>query len=73
MPETYVRIVERRSDGIVILGTKAIVTGAAYVHGFLVMPCRNMGREDADLAVCCAVPLDATGATIVARPAGPTG
>ena len=73
VPETYVRIVERRSDGIVILGTKAIVTGAPYVHGFLVMPCRNMGREDADFAVCCAVPLDAPGVTIVARPAGRPG
>jgi len=73
VPETYVRIVERRPDGIVILGTKAIVTGAPYVHGFLVMPCRNMGREDADFAVCCAVPLDASGVTIVARPAGRPG
>src|SRR5271157_4350140 len=73
VPETYVRIVERRPDGIVILGTKAIVTGAPYVHGFLVMPCRNMGREDADFAVCCAVPLDAPGVTIVARPAGRPG
>ncbi len=45
VPKTYIRIVERRPDGIVILGTKAIVTGAAYVHGFLVMPCRNIGAR----------------------------
>ena len=32
-----------------------------------------MGREDADFAVCCAVPLDAPGVTIVARPAGRPG
>ena len=31
------------------------------------MPCRNMDQEDADLAVCCAVPVDAPGITIVAR------
>ena len=31
------------------------------------------GREDADFAVCCAVPLDAPGVTIVARPAGRPG
>ncbi|HMB08701.1 MAG TPA: 4-hydroxyphenylacetate 3-hydroxylase N-terminal domain-containing protein, partial [Isosphaeraceae bacterium] len=73
VPETYVRIVGRRPGGIVISGTKAIVTGAPYVHGLLVMPCRNMGREDADFAVCCAVPLDAPGVTIVARPAGRPG
>lgn len=72
-PDTYVRIVERRADGIVIRGTKAIVTGAPYVHGFLVMPGRSMDEADADFAVCCAVPLDAAGITIVARPAGRPG
>ena len=56
-----------------ISGTKAIVTGAPYMHELLVMPCRNMGRDDADFAVCCAVPLDAPGLTIVARPAGRPG
>ncbi len=76
--DSYVHIVERdvRRDGklgIVISGTKAIVTGAPYVHELLVMPCRNMGPEDADFAVCCAVPLDAPGLTIVARPAGRPG
>ncbi|MCH8503961.1 MAG: hypothetical protein LAT50_06515 [Ectothiorhodospiraceae bacterium] len=71
--DTYVHVVERNGKGIVISGTKAIVTGAPYMHEFLVMPCRNMGREDADFAVCCAVPVDADGITIVARPAGRPG
>jgi 4-hydroxybutyryl-CoA dehydratase/vinylacetyl-CoA-Delta-isomerase len=73
VPDSYVRIVERRPDGIVIRGTKAIVTGAPYVHGFLVMPGRSLEKADADFAVCCAVPLDAPGLTIVARPAGRPG
>lgn len=71
--DSYLHIVERNAKGIVISGTKAIVTGAPYVHELLVMPCRNMGREDADFAVCCAVPVDALGITIVARPAGRPG
>jgi 4-hydroxybutyryl-CoA dehydratase / vinylacetyl-CoA-Delta-isomerase len=76
--DSYVHVVERNAlhngqRGIVISGTKAIVTGAPYVHELLVMPCRNMGREDADFAVCCAVPIDAPGITIVARPAGRPG
>ena len=71
--DSYVHIVERNGKGIVISGTKAIVTGAPYVHEFLVMPCRNMGEADADFAVCCAVPCDAEGVTIVARPAGRPG
>ena len=76
--DSYVHIVERNVRrngrlGIVISGTKAIVTGAPYMHELLVMPCRNMGREDADFAVCCAVPVDAEGITIIARPAGRPG
>ncbi len=72
-PDVYLHIVERRPDGIVISGTKAIVTGAPYMHEFLVMPCRNMNAADADFAVCCAVPVDAPGLTIVARQAGRPG
>jgi 4-hydroxybutyryl-CoA dehydratase/vinylacetyl-CoA-Delta-isomerase len=71
--DVYVHIKERRPDGIVIRGTKAIVTGAPYMHEFLVMPCRTHTPEDADFAVCCAVPVDAPGVTIVARPAGRPG
>ena len=76
--DSYVHVVERNAlhngkRGIVISGTKAIVTGAPYMHELLVMPCRNMGKEDADFAVCCAVPIDAPGITIIARPAGRPG
>jgi 4-hydroxybutyryl-CoA dehydratase/vinylacetyl-CoA-Delta-isomerase len=72
-PDVYVHIKERRPDGIVIRGTKAIVTGAPYMHEFLVMPCRTMTAEDARFAVCCAVPVDAPGVTIISRPAGRPG
>jgi 4-hydroxybutyryl-CoA dehydratase / vinylacetyl-CoA-Delta-isomerase len=72
-PDVYVHIKERRPDGIVIRGTKAIVTGAPYMHEFLVMPCRTHRKEDAHFAVCCAVPVDAPGVTIAARPAGRPG
>ncbi len=71
--DAYVHIVERRADGIVISGAKAIVTAAPYVHELLVMPCRNMREADRDFAVCCAVPVDVAGLTIVARPAGRPG
>lgn len=71
--DSYVHIKERRKDGIVIRGTKAIVTGAPYMHEFLVMPCRTHVSGDEHFAVCCAVPCDAAGVTIVARPAGRPG
>ena len=72
-PDTYVHIARRNAKGIVISGTKAIVTGAPYMHELLVMPSRNMTEADAEFAVCCAVPVDAKGITIVARPAGRPG
>ena len=71
--DTYVHVVEKNAKGIVISGAKAIVTGAPYMHELLVMPCRNMIREDEAFAVCCAVPIDAQGITIVSRPAGRPG
>ncbi|HEX7328757.1 MAG TPA: 4-hydroxyphenylacetate 3-hydroxylase N-terminal domain-containing protein [Casimicrobiaceae bacterium] len=71
--DAYVHVVEQNSKGIAISGTKAIVTGGPYMHELMVMPCRNMTREDAAFAVACAVPVDAHGITIVSRPAGRPG
>ncbi|HMN21834.1 MAG TPA: 4-hydroxyphenylacetate 3-hydroxylase N-terminal domain-containing protein [Ottowia sp.] len=71
--DAYVHVVERNGRGIVISGAKAIVTGGPYMHELLVMPSRNMGPEDADFAVCCAVRVDEPGITLVARPAGRPG
>ncbi len=77
-PDSYLHVVDANAlrngrRGIVISGAKAIVTGAPYVHELLVMPGRAMGEPDAAFAVCCAVPVDAPGLTIVARPAGRPG
>ena len=71
--DAYLHIAERRKDGIVLSGVKAIVTGAPYVHELLVLPGRNMTEADKDFAVCCAVPIDAPNLTLVARPAGRPG
>ena len=72
-PDTHLHVVERRADGVVVSGTKAIVTSAPYVHGLLALPGRALTAEDQDFAIACAVPLDADGLTIVARPAGRPG
>ena len=72
-PDAYLRVVERRPGGIVVSGTKAIVTSAPYVHHLLCLPGRNMLEADADFAVACAVPIDADGITVVSRPAGRPG
>ncbi|MCB1747938.1 MAG: 4-hydroxyphenylacetate 3-hydroxylase [Gammaproteobacteria bacterium] len=71
--DAYVHVVERRADGIVISGVKAIVTSGPYVHELLVLPGRAMSTADSDFAVACAVPVDAAGLTMITRPAGRPG
>ncbi len=71
--DSYVHVAERRPGGVVIRGTKAIVTGAPYMHEILVLPCRAMTEADKDFAIACAVPIDAEGVTISSRPAGRPG
>jgi 4-hydroxybutyryl-CoA dehydratase/vinylacetyl-CoA-Delta-isomerase len=60
-PDLYVRIVERKSDGIVVCGAKAHQTGAVNSHWILVMPTMTMAKEDADYAVSFVAPADADG------------
>lgn len=71
--DSYVHVSAREPGGIRIAGVKAIVTSAPYVHELLVLPGRAMGPADADFAVACAVPIDAPGLTLIARPAGRPG
>ncbi len=60
-PDMYVRVVEKKSDGIVVRGAKAHQTGAVNSHWVLVMPTSSMQKEDADYALCFAAPADAEG------------
>ena len=60
-PDMYVRVVERREDGIVVRGAKAHITGAVNSHEIIALPTRAMGEKDKDYAVAFAVPVDAEG------------
>jgi 4-hydroxybutyryl-CoA dehydratase/vinylacetyl-CoA-Delta-isomerase len=60
-PDMFLRVVERRADGIVVKGAKAHQTGAVNSHWIVVMPTMAMGAEDADYAVSFALPADADG------------
>ena len=50
-PDMFVRVVERRDDGIVVSGAKMHQTGALNSHEILVMPTLTMREADADFAV----------------------
>jgi len=60
-PDLFVRVVERREDGIVARGAKMHQTGAVNSHQFIVLPGQALGPEDRDYAVAFAVPADAPG------------
>ena len=60
-PDLYLRVVERRSDGIIVRGAKAHQTGIVNSHEVLVMPTVSMREADQDYAVAFAVPSDAKG------------
>ncbi|MBL7211508.1 MAG: 4-hydroxybutyryl-CoA dehydratase [Desulfobacteraceae bacterium] len=64
-PDQYVRIVERRPDGVVIRGAKLHMTGAVNSHEILVMPTTAMDERSKDYAVVCAIPVDAPGITMI--------
>ena len=60
-PDLFLRVVERRPDGIVVRGAKMHQTGILNSHEVIVMPTIAMGPEDKDYAVSFAVPVDSEG------------
>ncbi|MEG0779253.1 MAG: 4-hydroxyphenylacetate 3-hydroxylase N-terminal domain-containing protein [Oscillospiraceae bacterium] len=60
-PDMFVHVVEKREDGIVIRGAKAHMTGMVNSHEMLIMPTMGMKEDEAEYAVCCALPVDAPG------------
>lgn len=64
-PDMYVRLVEKRDDGIVVSGCKLHQTGMINSHEILVMPNNTLKPEDAAYAVCFAIPIDTEGMVYV--------
>jgi 4-hydroxybutyryl-CoA dehydratase / vinylacetyl-CoA-Delta-isomerase len=65
-PDLYVRIVERRSDGIVVSGAKAHTSVSTNSNELIVLPTRAMSEADRDYAVSFAIPIDTPGLTLLA-------
>lgn len=60
-PDLYLRVVEKRPDGIVVRGAKAHQTGSINSHEHLIMPTISMKEADKAYAVSFAIPTDAEG------------
>jgi len=70
-PDLYVRIVEKREDGIIVRGAKNHITMAAVADEIICIPTRAMKEQDADYAVAFALPADAKGIKLVTHVANP--
>jgi 4-hydroxyphenylacetate 3-monooxygenase/4-hydroxybutyryl-CoA dehydratase/vinylacetyl-CoA-Delta-isomerase len=66
-PDLYLRIVEKRKDGIVVRGAKAHITISAYVDELLVIPTRALTPEEGNWAVAFAIPADTDGIKLMTR------
>ena len=64
-PDLFVRVIERRKDGIVIRGAKAHQTGCINSHWILVMPTMRLTQAEVEDAVVAAVPVESEGLTFV--------
>lgn len=60
-PDMYLRIKQRRPDGVVISGAKLHQTGMLNSHEILIMPTISLRPGEEDWSVCCAVPTTAPG------------
>ena len=67
-PDSYLHVVERKSDGIVVRGCKVHITMAAVADEILVVPTRSLGPDEGDYAVAFAIPADAEGVRQVLHP-----
>lgn len=64
-PDSYLRIVKKREDGIVVRGAKIMICGTAAANEIFVMPTTRLKKDDANYAVSFVIPKDTPGLTIV--------
>ncbi len=64
-PDLFLRVVERRVDGVVVRGAKVHQTGVLNSHEVIVMPTISMTPADKDYAIAFAVPMDTPGITMI--------
>jgi 4-hydroxybutyryl-CoA dehydratase/vinylacetyl-CoA-Delta-isomerase len=70
-PDLYLRVVEKRDDGITVRGAKASISGAAIANEIVVLPCTALNAEDENYAVSFAVSSDTPGVIHVAEAPAP--
>ncbi|MHC1724830.1 MAG: 4-hydroxyphenylacetate 3-hydroxylase N-terminal domain-containing protein [Syntrophobacteraceae bacterium] len=70
-PDMYVRVVDRKKEGIVVRGAKFHITMGVYADEVIVLPTRVMRPEEKDYAVAFAIPADTDGLYFINRASSP--
>ena len=60
-PDLYLRVVERKGDGVIVRGAKFHQTGMLNSHEIMVMPTISMRPGEEDWAICFAIPTNTEG------------
>jgi 4-hydroxybutyryl-CoA dehydratase/vinylacetyl-CoA-Delta-isomerase len=63
--DSYVHVVERTSDGVVIRGAKLHISAASLCHDLLVMPTKSMKAGEEEYSITCAVAVNSPGVTVI--------
>ncbi len=69
-PDLYLRVVDRRDDGVVVRGAKVHTSASTNVHEIIVLPTRAMGEDEADWSIAFALPVNTPGLRLLASPYG---
>ena len=72
-PDQYVRVIERRDDGVVIRGAKLHITAASMGHELMTIPTKSMKEGEDDYSIACMVPVNAPGVKIINTTYAPRG
>ncbi len=64
-PDAYLRVVDRRADGVVVNGAKLHISGAPIAHELLTIPTKAMKPGEEDYAVAFSIPMNTPGVIIV--------
>jgi 4-hydroxybutyryl-CoA dehydratase/vinylacetyl-CoA-Delta-isomerase len=64
-PDLFLRVVERKRNGVVVRGAKFHQTGMLNSHEIIVMPTLSMRAGEEDWAICFAVPSNTKGVRFI--------
>jgi 4-hydroxybutyryl-CoA dehydratase/vinylacetyl-CoA-Delta-isomerase len=64
-PDLFLRIVERRDDGIVVRGAKLMICGVAAANEIFILPGSGYKEQDKNYAISFVIPRDTKNLTIV--------